>query len=140
VGTFDEQPWGLSISGITHPGSTYLYELTWTAPGMGGETLGACHGLGPPLTFGNLNDGAAAFLIGDRPPPEAASLSTLVRAAWTAFAATGDPGWPNYDDREQHTWIIDTEPVVKPYPEEISRRLWAGHPFGPVALAAPTIG
>ncbi len=30
-------------------GPTYLYELTWNAPGMGGETLGACHGLGVPL-------------------------------------------------------------------------------------------
>ena len=76
-------------------GPTHLYELTWNAPGMGGETLGACHGLGLPLTFGNLTAGAAAFLIGTEPPPEAAELATRVRAAWTAFAATGDPGWPD---------------------------------------------
>ena len=118
-------------------GPTHLYELTWNAPGMGGGVLGACHGLGLPLTFGNLTAGAAEFLIGHEPPPEAAELSTRVRAAWTAFAATGDPGWPAYDPRGRHTWIIDTEPAVRPYPEETSRRLWADHPFAPVGLTAP---
>jgi para-nitrobenzyl esterase len=128
----------LRLAQAHHPhGPTYLYELTWNAPGMGGETLGACHGLGLPLTFGNLTAGAAAFLIGNPPPPEAAGLATRVRAAWTAFAAIGDPGWPAYDPRERHTWIIDTEPTVRPYPEEISRRLWADHPFAPVGLAVP---
>ena len=51
-------------------GPTHVYEITWNAPGMGGQTLGACHGLGLPLTFGNLTAGAAAFLIGDPPPPD----------------------------------------------------------------------
>jgi para-nitrobenzyl esterase len=115
-------------------GPTYLYELTWNAPGMGGETLGACHGLGVPLTFGTLDAGAAAFLIGE-PTPESSALSTRVRAAWTAFAATGDPGWPAYDPSERHTWIIDTDPAVGPYPEETSRRLWVDHPFDPLGLA-----
>src|SRR3954451_8110219 len=45
----------LRMAKAHHPhGPTYLYELTWNAPGMSGETLGACHGLGLPLTFGNL--------------------------------------------------------------------------------------
>jgi para-nitrobenzyl esterase len=126
----------LRLAQAHHPHApTYVYEMTWNAPGMGGETLGACHGLGVPLTFGNLTAGAAAFLIGDRPPPEAAEIGTRVRAAWTAFAATGDPGWPAYDPHERHTWIIDTEPAVRAYPEETSRRLWAGHPFAPLGLA-----
>jgi len=130
----------LRLAQAHHPhGQTHLYELVWNAPGMGG-TLGACHGLGLPLTFGNLTAGAAAFLIGHQPPPEAAGLATRVRAAWTAFAATGDPGWPAYDARQPHTWIIDTEPAVRPYPEETSRRLWADHPFAPVALAGQATG
>jgi para-nitrobenzyl esterase len=116
-------------------GPTHLYELTWNAPGMGGGTLGACHGLGVPLTFGNLTAGAAAFLIGNPPPPDAAALATRVRAAWTAFAATGDPGWAAYDPHEQQTWIIDSEPAVGPYPEEASRRLWADHPVTSIGLA-----
>jgi para-nitrobenzyl esterase len=118
-------------------GQTHLYELTWNAPGMGGEILGACHGLGLPLTFGNLTAGAAAFLIGHQPPPEAAELSARVRAAWTAFATTGDPGWPAFDPRERRTWIIDAEPTVLPYPEEASRGLWANHSFAPIGLLEP---
>ncbi|MEP6641481.1 MAG: carboxylesterase family protein [Gaiellales bacterium] len=121
-------------------GPTHLYELTWNAPGMGGEILGACHGLGVPLTFGNLTAGAAAFLIGDRPPPEAARLSARVRTAWTSFATTGDPGWPAYDPRDRHTWIIDVDPAVVPYPEETSRRLWADHPFAAVGLTTSARG
>src|SRR5262249_60241523 len=118
-------------------GPTCRYELAWTAPGMGGETPGVCHGLGLPLTFGNLTAGAAAFLIGEQATPEAAALATRVRAAWTAFAATGDPGWPTYDTRERCTWIIDAQPAVTTYPEETSRRLWADHTFAPVALTTP---
>ncbi|NUW34720.1 carboxylesterase/lipase family protein [Nonomuraea sp. SMC257] len=113
-------------------GRAHLYELTWPAPGNG--ALGACHGLGLPLTFGNLTAGAAGLLIGQDPPPAAAELSARVRAAWTAFAATGDPGWPAYEPRNRHTWIIDTEPRVTAYPEETSRELWAGHAFGPLPL------
>jgi para-nitrobenzyl esterase len=127
----------LRVAQAHHPhGPTHLYELTWNAPGMGGETLGACHGLGVPLTFGNLTAGSAAFLIGQPPTAEASALSIRVRTAWTAFAATGDPGWPAYEPRERRTWIIDTEPAVRPYPEEISRRLFADHPFSPVGLAS----
>jgi para-nitrobenzyl esterase len=114
-------------------GSTYLYELTWPAPGMG-DQLGACHGLGLPLTFGNLTVGAGAFLIGREAPPEAAQLTARVQSAWTGFAATGAPGWPVYDPDERPTWIIDVEPAVRPYPEATSRKLWAGHSFAPVGL------
>ncbi|MEU1392764.1 MULTISPECIES: carboxylesterase family protein [unclassified Nonomuraea] len=116
-------------------GRAHLYELTWPAPGMGGM-LGACHGLGLPLTFGNLTAGVAGLLLGQEPPPEAAELSARVRAAWTAFAATGDPGWPAYEPRERLTWIVDTEPGTAAYPEEASRRLWAGHAFDPLPLPA----
>ncbi|GAA2211819.1 carboxylesterase family protein [Nonomuraea monospora] len=113
-------------------GRAYLYELTWPAPGMGGELLGACHGLGLPLTFGNLTAGAAGLLIGQEPPPAAAELSARVRAAWTAFAAIGDPGWPVYEPEHGLTWVIGDEPATAAYPEEGSRRLWAGHAFEPL--------
>ncbi|HEX4609509.1 MAG TPA: carboxylesterase family protein [Urbifossiella sp.] len=126
----------LRLAEAYHPHApTYLYELTWNAPGMGGDTLGACHGLGLPLTFGNLTAGAAAFLIGDSPPAEADEIGARVRAAFTSFAATGDPGWPAYEPRERHTWIIDREARVTRYPEEASRRLFADHLLAPVGLA-----
>ena len=128
----------LRLAQAHHPhGPTHLYEITWNAPGMGGQTLGACHGLGLPLTFGNLTSGAAAFLIGPQPSAEVVGLATRVRAAWTAFAATGDPGWPTYDPHDRQTWIIDTEQAVKSYPEETSLRLWADHPFAPVDVITP---
>ena len=117
-------------------GRAHLYELTWPAPGMGGDVLGACHGLGLPLTFGNLTVGSAGLLLGQEPPPAAAELSARVRAAWIAFATTGDPGWPAYEPQNRHTWIIDTEPGVTAYPEEASRELWAGHTFDPLTLRA----
>ncbi|RSN11569.1 carboxylesterase [Nonomuraea sp. WAC 01424] len=117
-------------------GRAHLYELTWPAPGMGGDALGACHGPGVPLTFGNLTAGMATLLLGQEPPPVAAELSARVRAAWTAFAASGDPGWPAYEPGDRHTWVIDTEPGTKAYPEEISRRLWAGHAFAPLTSRA----
>ena len=78
-------------------GRTHVYELTWPAPAMGGA-LGACHGLDVPLVFGNLGAGEPGLLIGDPAPVEAEVLSARVRAAWTAFADGGDPGWPSYDD------------------------------------------
>lgn len=115
-------------------GRAYLYELTWPAPGMGGDALGACHGLGLPLTFGNLTAGVGGLLLGQEPPPAAAELSARVRAAWIAFATTGDPGWPAYEPHNRHTWVIDTEPGITAYPEETSRELWAGHAFDPLTL------
>jgi para-nitrobenzyl esterase len=121
--------------GEVHQGRTHLYEIAWDAPGMGGGVLGACHGLGLPLTFGNLTEGAAAFLVGGG-STEAADLSRRVRSAWTSFAATGDPGWPVFSAPERLTWVIDTDPVVRRYPEETSRQLWADHGFVPVELVA----
>ena len=101
-------------------GLAYLYELTWSAPGMGG-VLGACHGLDVPLVFGNLTAGQPAMLIGD-PTPEAAALSEQMRSAWTAFATNGDPGWPTFDTGS--TRLFDFEPAVTAYPEQVSREIW----------------
>ncbi|CAN7250278.1 carboxylesterase family protein [Terrabacter sp. LjRoot27] len=105
-------------------GRAHLYELTWPAPGMGG-VLGACHGLDVPLVFGNLTVGQPALLIG-HPSVEAESVSAQMRSAWTAFATTGDPGWPAYDTGA--TRLFDVEPEVTGYPEQVSRRIWREPP------------
>jgi para-nitrobenzyl esterase len=112
-------------------GRAHLYELTWPAPGLGGM-LGACHGLDVPLTFGVFDAGIGAITMGDSVTPETQALSEYVRTAWTAFAATGDPGWPAYDAHDRLTQILDTEPTVTTYPEETSRRLWQDHTFAPL--------
>ena len=114
-------------------GRTHLYELTWAAPGMGGA-LGACHGLDVPLVFGNLSSGQPALLIGKFPSAEAEALSARIRAAWTAFAADGDPGWPAYDAEQRLVQLLDTRPAVTAYPEEASRLLWQQHTFPALPL------
>jgi para-nitrobenzyl esterase len=116
-----------------HTGRTYLYELTWPAPGAGGQ-FGACHGLDIPLLFGTTDADLGPLLLGPEPPAEAARLSAYFQTAWTRFAVTGDPGWPAFDDEHRLTQILDTTPAVVPYPEEASRRLWQHHDFAPLPL------
>ena len=115
-----------------HTGRTYVYELTWPAPGLGGA-LGACHGLDVPLVFGNLTSGQPAMLLGDD-LTEAEVVSAQMRGAWTTFATDGDPGWPGYDRERRLTRVFDTEPAVVPYPEEVSRRIWQDHVFSVLPL------
>jgi para-nitrobenzyl esterase len=66
-----------------HPRS-FNYLFTWEGP-----NVGACHGIDIPFPFGNFVEGWDAFVGGDPSP-----LSAEIRAAWAAFARTGDPGWP----------------------------------------------
>jgi para-nitrobenzyl esterase len=103
-----------------HPGRSYLYELTWSRP-----VLGACHAVDVPLTFGNLDDPFAVMLFGDEAAAEAELLSKELRKAWTSFAATGDPGWPEYRHGEALTRIWDVPVSIASDPEAVSRRIWA---------------
>lgn len=82
---------------LAHPG-TYVYEFAWRSPAFGGA-LGACHALELPFVFDNLGDPGCAALLGDDPPQ---SVADAVHRAWTAFAATGSPGWPAFDDRSRY--------------------------------------
>ena len=116
----------LAEAQVAGGGRAYLYELTWSG------VLGACHGLDVPLVFGNLTAGQPATLLGGS--PEAEPLSAEFRAAWTSFAATGDPGWPAYDLGRRLTKIFDTPSAVAPYPEERSRTMWRDHAFAPLPL------
>lgn len=116
-----------------HIGDTFLYELTWPAPGLGG-VLGACHGLDVPLVFGNLTAGQPAALL-EEDLDGAENLSAQIRTAWTSFATAGDPGWPRYDERHRRTQVFDTDPSVVSYPEPLSREIWDGTTF--IALPLP---
>ncbi|MDQ1436022.1 MAG: para-nitrobenzyl esterase, partial [Actinomycetota bacterium] len=69
-------------------GPTYTYCFTWESP-----TVGACHGIDIPFPFGNFVDGWDTFVGLDE---DGRALSGTMRAAWAAFARTGDPGWPQY--------------------------------------------
>ncbi|MET7572109.1 carboxylesterase family protein [Streptomyces sp. NPDC005492] len=116
-------------------GRAHVYELTWPAPGMGG-VLGACHGLDIPLLFGTFTADLGNLLFADvEPSPEALALSSRFRASWTAFARTGDPGWPAYDTEHRSAQVLDAVPSVTAYPEEASRQLWEGYTFPALPLA-----
>ncbi|MFC6156231.1 carboxylesterase/lipase family protein [Kribbella jiaozuonensis] len=115
----------LAEAQIVGGGRAYVYELAWPDTG-----LGACHGLDVPLVFGTTP--LLGFLLDPEQLPAAEQVSQLFRTAWTAFAHTGDPGWPQYDATHRQVALFTTELTITPYPEEVSRRLWAGHSFAPL--------
>jgi para-nitrobenzyl esterase len=113
-------------------GQVHLYELMWPAPSSE-FPFGAFHGLDVPLLFGDF---AAGFgqLLGPRVPEQALHLSMSFRAAWTSFAANGNPGWPLFDTEARLTRLFDASATVGAYPEEASRLLWRDHDFVPLPL------
>ncbi|SDO30718.1 carboxylesterase/lipase family protein [Lentzea jiangxiensis] len=113
----------LAQAAIAGGGRAHVYELTWEPPGG----LGACHGLDVPLVFGTPGLGQTAAIVGDV-TDETLALSDRMRSAWTAFARTGDPGWPAYG-ADRLTRVFDVRDEVRAYPEEVSRRIWQHHTF-----------
>ena len=111
-------------------GATFLYQLSYPAS-VGG--LGACHAIDVPLVFG-VYAGLGQILFGPEPPASAVALGDLMRAAWAAFAAAGDPGWPPYAPGRRTTRIFDDPPDVAPYPQEASLHIWDQHRFGVLDL------
>lgn len=121
-----------------HTGRSYLYEFVLEASGSGGA-LGACHGVDVALTFGNLTGPLVEKMLGPQPNAELTALSATMRAAWTAFARGDGPGWDEFDAAGT-TWVIGTDPIVRPYPEQLSANLWAGHVFPCLPLRSSVSG
>ncbi len=109
-------------------GTSYLVELAYPAPAMGG-VFGACHGLDVPLAFGTLDSPMGRHFLGEPPAPDAVRLSQELQQAWVRFATTGDPGWAAFDPEEQLTRVLDTHSETVRCPEQASREIWAGHPL-----------
>jgi para-nitrobenzyl esterase len=112
-------------------GTTYLYELAAEAPAA---PLGACHALDVPLVFGTYGEGIGVLLTGTEPPAAFVALGDLMRQEWLSFAADGNPGWPAYGTEQRSTRVYDLQPDVRPYPEEVSMRLWERHMFDALGL------
>ncbi|MFC5823444.1 carboxylesterase family protein [Nonomuraea insulae] len=116
-------------------GTTYLCELTWPAPGLGG-ILGACHSLDVPLLFGSYDSPGGRAMFGEgEPTAETLAVADRFRTAWTTFASTGAPGWPAYRSGERCTHTFSAAPpTTAPYAHESSRRIWDGHELAPFDL------
>ncbi|CAM5705415.1 Carboxylesterase [Streptomyces alboniger] len=123
----------LAEAQVAGGGRAHVYELTWSAPALGGA-MGACHGLDIPLLFGTFGADLGLLLFAGEVTAEAEALSARFRQCWTAFARTGDPGWPAYDTEARLVQVLDAEPQVRAYPEE-SRRLWEGYEFAELPLS-----
>jgi para-nitrobenzyl esterase len=103
----------------------YMYEFAWRSPKFDG-LLGACHSLEISFVFDNLDKEGLETpekLVGDNPPQQ---LADVMHAAWVAFAAHGDPGWPRYDLSRRATMRFDTTSEVVDDPHSAERALWEG--------------
>lgn len=110
-----------------HHAGTWMYRFDWPSPVFGGF-LGACHGLDIAFTFGTQRI-PDVLLVGTDPPD---ALSDTMRAAWVAFAATGDPNTSSvppldrYEPARRATLLLDVAPSVVDDPEPERRRAWDG--------------
>lgn len=114
--------------------ATFMYLFTWESPlpnGHGG-TLGACHALDLPFTFGALEEESAGAFVGTHPPRDQAArlLSEQIRDAWVAFAREGDPShpglpsWPAYLAEKRATMVLGEQCAVVAAPREAERAVW----------------
>ena len=121
------QPSILLAEGQARHNDTWMYLFTWDSalPGMG-----ACHAIELPFVFGHLEGEAAESMTGPNPP---AALARRIQAAWTAFAATGNPTapgetpWPRYTADTRATLLLADGPwTVVNDPKGEARRLLRG--------------
>ncbi|AND17659.1 carboxylesterase/lipase family protein [Rathayibacter tritici] len=97
-------------------GSTHAALFAWRV----NDSRGATHSLELPFLFRSFD--AARAMIGPAPH----RLSEEISTRWAEFAATGDPGWPEYG-RERTTLVLDDPLRIVDAPREHLRRLVAGH-------------
>jgi para-nitrobenzyl esterase len=103
------------------PAPTYVYEFAWPSPVSG---LGACHSLEIPFVFDNLSADGADLALGPAPP---AGLADRMHAAWIAFARSGDPGWPAFDDAYPVMIFDAAGGGVQADPRGDERMIWRHH-------------
>jgi len=93
----------------TAGGTTFVYRFDWAAPG-----LGAAHGVDLPFTFGTADREGWDRVVGwDR---RAEALGREWRAAWSYFAATGDPSttlrhWPPHDPADPAVMVFSADTI-----------------------------
>lgn len=113
-------------------GDAWLFELCWSF----NRDEAASHGLGALLVFGTLGVEDVREHRSAHPGAltELPHVAHAMRAECVDFAGRGNPGWPRYDSHARSTRVYDVTPATQPYPEEISRRIWADHRFDSLGL------
>lgn len=100
--------------------NTWFYNFSWRSLAYNGR-LGAAHFVDVPFTFGTIHTKEAETFIGTNPPQ---SLSDRMNNAWVAFAKYGNPGWPQYSDKDKKTMIFDTKSRVETRADQQITALW----------------
>ena len=96
-----------------HQPATYRYEFGWRSR-LREPELRAAHSMELDFVFGCVDAPHAAALLGPGEPP--LRLSRRMQAAWTAFAANGDPehdglgDWPAYAGGSRDMMYFDDAP------------------------------
>ncbi len=57
-------------------------------------------------------------------PAAPQQLADAMHRAWVNFAASGDPGWPKYDNVRRATMRFDVTSTVVDDPRAMERSLW----------------
>lgn len=84
---------------------TWLYRFSWKSPTMGD----ACHCIDVPFMWDVLGEEHVPAIAGTEPPQD---LAAELHASSVAFIATGQPGWPAYDDVDRAVRVYDVPTSV----------------------------
>ncbi|WP_199783806.1 MULTISPECIES: carboxylesterase family protein [unclassified Streptomyces] len=100
--------------------------------GEGRSRVRAWHCADVPFAFGNVEEESVHFLIGGAPTPGDRRLAELMTAAWSGFAATGDPGWEPGDGHVRVWGAPDESAAPGHWRDSASvRALWGTYTYRP---------
>lgn len=108
-----------------HESRVYSYIFDWCSPAARGA-LGACHAVELAYVFGTHTKPGAKKFYGEG--PRAGALAEAAMGAWSAFARSGDPGWPAYDTQSRMTQLFGETCRTEAAPYDIERAAWDGVP------------
>ncbi len=109
---------------------TYVYELDWQTPVLGGKYK-APHTLDIPLAFDNLKYGASMTGTG----ADAQKMADIISSTFLAFAKTGNPDnayiphWPRFNLKNRPTMVFDLKPRVVNDPRGAERKFFENAPY-----------
>ncbi len=104
-------------------GRAHVYRFDWEAPG-----IGAAHAVDVPFTFGTFDRDGWGDAVGA--DARAEHLGRVLRDAWCAFAASGDPNhdampdWPAHDTVTRPTLLFDAACRLAHDPGGAARAVW----------------